>query len=149
MRDTPEQRYDEKWKRDHEDTQAPMLRVELGKTLEGIWKMYRRQKDAEADAGRDVNDDLARMRAVFTLALNHELSDDEIERRFPERAKPGAGCHRCGGEGWYYSYKARVGSRAREQPRAKGMVVCDCPAGRKKNNAIRNHGKIDKRKKSV
>ena len=115
--------------------------------LQGLWKMYLRQKDDEEKAGIDTKADTDRMRALFNMAAAGErLSYTDIEEEFsggePE-AKPGM-CPLCRNTGVHYKHNAQFVLHGRAK-RAPAMVVCDCFEGRRLREAIRNGPQRKKR----
>ncbi len=119
--------------------------------LQGLWKMYLRQKGEEDAVGRDIKPDVDRMRGVFNLAARGVLSDEEIDARFPETptARIPGSCQRCHNTGMFYTREAQFKFRgAQGIPRtrtAKGMEMCDCFEGRRLREAIKKPPKTRKR----
>lgn len=109
-----------------------------------LWKMYSKQKASEAESGVDVTEDMARMKDWFRSAMKGEASKKDMVELFGEAPKP-SGCPKCGSDGWYFSesaYFERTGPKgAPIVIQGPGMRVCQCPAGGRKNQAIRDHGK--------
>ena len=128
-----------------------MDNIDTKETFGMIWNMYRRQKDAEAEVGVEVADDMNRMRAWMQSCVKGASTDDKLEETFgPDPVDNTAGkCVRCGGEGWYFSREARMQRRSRtggyEDVRVPGMVVCMCFYGQELNQQIAKIG----RKKSA
>ena len=117
-----------------------------------LWKLYKNQKNDEANVGIDTEDDTNRMRAWFQASDRGETTHEKLEDTFgpdPIRGNPSM-CARCGGEGWYHSQKAQMRRRAPNGEsrivEVPGMVVCTCPSGRMKNETIRKHGKAPEKK---
>jgi len=111
--------------------------------LQGLWKMYLRQKSAEEDVGIDTNHNVARMREVFKLAAKLELTDEEIEKRFPDEDpvyKAGE-CPRCQNTGKFFSADAEFRFRGAEDryraKRAPGVELCECFEGRRLREVIK------------
>ncbi len=125
-----------------------------------IWRMYRRQKDAEAEAGVDTAADMNRMRAWFQHAAQGKSTPEELERRFPdEPSNEGRSegsyedcpdCPDCRGTGIYFSRSTKKSrlrrAGGREVTEVQGVVTCTCVAGHRKLEAIKNLGKPKKKK---
>lgn len=138
--DQKTQRDFEEWSRDEEI--ATMQQEDFSSLLNDMWSKYKRQKYAEFDAGRAVSDDIERMRDVFKLAADGELTSDEVECRFPDPPSPRkiGKCGLCEGEGKYFSYDAKFKFTYGDR-RGEAIVVCDCYDGRQLREAIKDMGK--------
>ena len=119
--------------------------------LQGLWKMYMRQKDQENGVGLEIASDIDRMRGVFKLAARGVLTDDEIEHRFVDAAEPHKTgvCPKCRNVGVYYYRDARFlfrGSEGRTREKiAPAMVLCECFEGQRRRQIIKDGPKKKKR----
>jgi hypothetical protein len=142
---------DEKTRRDFEEWSrdknvAAMKPEDFSGLLSDMWSTYKRQKQLEEDAGREVANDISRMREIFLLAAQGELTVADVEERFPDEVegwRPGQ-CPLCAGEGWYFSHTAKFRFAHRDRV-APGYVTCNCLAGKSKRECLKEMGRSKKR----
>lgn len=119
--------------------------------LQGLWRMYMRQKDEENGVGLEIAADIDRMRGVFKLAARGVLTNDEVDHRFTDKSEPHKTgvCPKCRNVGLYYARAAVFifrGSEGRTREKtATGMVLCECFEGQRRRQAIKEGPKKKKR----
>lgn len=117
----------------------PVADIEVTTGL--IHGIYLKQKDSEAQAGRDTGRDSARMDQWIQDVKDGNGGADELDRRFPEVRESHPACPKCRGDGMFFSLEARKRARGRigvEIVTTPGMVFCKCPAGQNKYRSVRS-----------